>query len=201
MLRNKLPVFITTALFLTAGLVVNCADDDNGNGNGGTNSTVETIQNESDLSTLFDALETAGLANTIEELESVTVFAPTNDAFDALPADTLDSLLADTARLRDILLYHVTDTTLTSSDLDSNTAVSTVQGEDINVTTENGNIILNGTAQVIDPDIDTKNGVVHKIDALLLPGANGGTPEDPTEDPTEDPAEDPAEEPTEEPTE
>ncbi len=86
-----------------------------------------------------------------------------------LPAGTLDALLADpTGDLQSILLYHVLDNIVLSADLENNQTATTLFGEDITVTIDGDNVFING-AQVIQADIVTVNGVVHVIDAVLIP--------------------------------
>jgi len=119
--------------------------------------------------TLEAAVIAAELAGTLSGDGPFTVFAPTDAAFDALPAGTLDALLADpTGALADILLYHVVGATALSTDLSDGDTFTTLLGEDIEVSITNGDVFING-AQVIIADILASNGVVHVIDAVLLP--------------------------------
>ena len=99
------------------------------------------------------------------------MFAPTNDAFAALPAGELDRLLkpANKDELAKILTYHVVSGDVLAADLSDGQKVETVEGQDITVTIDGDSVKLNGTATVIQPDIKTSNGTVHVIDGVLLP--------------------------------
>ncbi|MCL4871592.1 MAG: fasciclin domain-containing protein [Anaerolineae bacterium] len=122
------------------------------------------------FTTLLAAVEAAGLAETLSGPGPFTVFAPTDEAFAALPAGTVESLLADPAgALTQILLYHVVAGEVMAGDVVSLSTATTVQGEEIAIKVENGNVYLNDTVQVIITDIEASNGVIHVIDAVLLP--------------------------------
>lgn len=105
----------------------------------------------------------------------VTVFAPTDAAFAAIPADTLTAVLADQALLTDILLYHVLPTKVMSTDLPAgSTTVTMANGDSLDVTVDGG-VMLNGTVTVTVADIEACNGVIHVIDAVLMPPADAPT--------------------------
>jgi uncharacterized surface protein with fasciclin (FAS1) repeats len=124
------------------------------------------------FTTLVTALEAAGLVETLSGEGEFTVFAPTDEAFAALPDGTLDSLLADPqGALTDVLLYHVADGIFTAEDVVALTALTTLLGEDITITVVDGQVLLNGTAKIIITDIIASNGVIHVIDAVLVPAA------------------------------
>ena len=133
---------------------------------------VEIIVN-SDVHTI---LETAVIAAELDGALSgdgpFTVFAPTDDAFGALPMGVLDDLLLDpTGALANILLYHVSEGTALSTDLSDGQMVPTLLGEDVMVTINGDGVFIND-AQVILADLLADNGVVHVIDAVLLPPAS-----------------------------
>jgi len=132
---------------------------------------VETAVGNPDFSTLVTALQTAGLVDTLSGEGPFTVFAPTNAAFDKLPAGTLDSLLADPAALRDILTYHVVSGNVKAADVVKLTTATTVNGKSVNITV-NGNTVKINDATVTTTDIATRNGTIHVIDTVLLPPAN-----------------------------
>ena len=115
--------------------------------------------------------DAAGLVETLSGEGPFTVFAPTDDAFAALPAGTLDSLLLARKQtaLTDILLYHVVSGKVMAADVVTLTSVPTVLGKDVTVTVKDGKVFLNDTVQVIITDIEASNGVIHVIDAVLLP--------------------------------
>jgi len=119
--------------------------------------------------TLLQAATAAGLVDTLKGAGPFTVFAPTDAAFAALPAGTLDALLKDTAKLKDILLYHVVSGKVTADQVVKLTSASTVEGKAIKITVKNGTVYLNDTVKVVTTDIPASNGVIHVIDAVLLP--------------------------------
>ena len=123
------------------------------------------------FNTLVAAVTAADLVDTLNGEGPFTVFAPTDDAFAALPAGTLDSLLLpeNKQQLTDILLYHVVSGKVMASDVVGLSAAPTVLGKDITITVKDGNVFLNDTVQVIITDIEASNGVIHVIDAVLLP--------------------------------
>lgn len=132
---------------------------------------VETAVSVEDLSTLVTAVQTAELVETLSNPEAnYTVFAPTNAAFDALPEGTLESLLAEDGRedLTNILTYHVVDGAVLSSELSDGQVIPTLQGGELTVNIEDGKVFIND-AEVVTPDVQTSNGVVHVIDGVLLP--------------------------------
>jgi uncharacterized surface protein with fasciclin (FAS1) repeats len=132
----------------------------------------DVVAGNADFSTLLAAVQAAGLAETLAGEGPFTVFAPTNDAFAALPAGTLDSLLADPqGQLTDILLYHVVGGQVMASDVVNLTSADTVAGQPIAVSAADDGVFLNGGVKVIQTDITASNGVIHVIDAVLLPPA------------------------------
>jgi len=123
------------------------------------------------LSTLVAAVKAAGLVETLQGDGPFTVFAPTNEAFAALPEGTLDNLLKpeNKEQLVAILTYHVVSGNVKSTDLSDGMTATTVNGKDVTVSLENG-VQING-ANVTAADVEASNGVVHIIDAVILPPA------------------------------
>ena len=119
--------------------------------------------------TLLQAATAAGLVDTLKGPGPLTVFAPTDAAFAALPAGTLDALLKDPAKLKDILLYHVVSGKVTADQVVKLTSAPTVEGKAVKITVKNGTVYLNDTVKVVTTDIPASNGVIHVIDAVLLP--------------------------------
>jgi uncharacterized surface protein with fasciclin (FAS1) repeats len=119
------------------------------------------------LSTLVSAVTAAGLADTLNQAEAITLFAPTNDAFAKIPADTLKSVLADKKALTDILTYHVVPDRRTSADLDAG-SFKTLQGGTI-TTAATGDTYTANDARIVCGDLTTSNAVVHVIDTVLMP--------------------------------
>jgi len=121
------------------------------------------------FTTLVAAVQAAGLVDALNGDGPLTVFAPTDDAFAALPAGTVEALLGDIPTLTDILLYHVVDGKVMAADVVNLTSATTLQGSDISIKVEDGKVYLNDNVQVILTDIEASNGVIHVIDAVLLP--------------------------------
>lgn len=134
-------------------------------------SIVEIAVADERFTTLVAALTAAELVDTLNGEGPFTVFAPTNDAFAALPAGTVESLLLPENKqaLTDILLYHVVSGKVLAADVVTLTAAPTVLGKDITITVKDGKVFLNDTVEVIITDIEASNGVIHVIDAVLLP--------------------------------
>lgn len=131
----------------------------------------EIIQNSPNHNTLEAAVLAAGLDGALNTLDPITVFAPTDDAFNALPAGTVPALLADIPALTNILLYHVYGGgAALSTDLFDGQVINMYNGSDITVTINNG-VFINGTSQVIVADIPASNGVVHVVNEVLIPAA------------------------------
>ena len=131
---------------------------------------VELAQSQESLSTLVEALKAADLVSTLEGDGPFTVFAPNNAAFEALPAGTLEELLKpeNKDKLTEVLTFHVVPEKAMSSDLSDGQKIATVEGDDVNVMLQDGNVMVDG-AKVVQPDVEASNGVVHIIDAVILP--------------------------------
>ncbi|TVR68265.1 MAG: fasciclin domain-containing protein [Marinilabiliales bacterium] len=131
---------------------------------------VDIVVGSENHTTLTAAVVAAGLADALSGEGPFTVFAPTDAAFDALPAGTVESLLEDpSGDLTNILLYHVVAAKAMSGDLSDGDDFETLfEGNNITVSITNGNVFIND-AQVTVADIEAENGVVHVIDAVLLP--------------------------------
>jgi len=129
---------------------------------------VEVAQGNADFSTLVQAVVAAGLAETLSGEGPFTVFAPTNAAFEALPAGLLEKLLLPENKetLVKILTYHVVSGAIMAADVTAGD-VPTVEGQSITITTDMG-VKVNG-ANVVTTDIVASNGVIHVIDAVILP--------------------------------
>lgn len=136
----------------------------------GEKNIVEIAAGDDRFETLVAAVQAAGLVDTLQGDGPFTVFAPTDDAFAALPAGTLEALLADTDTLTKILTYHVVSGKVMAGDvvgLDGQ-EVGTVQGENVMVKVDGGNVMIND-ANVIITDIEASNGVIHVIDKVIIP--------------------------------
>lgn len=119
------------------------------------------------LSTLVSAVGAAGLGDTLNSADAVTVFAPTNDAFAKIPKADLDKVLADKATLTKILTYHVVAGKLAPDQLGG--THKTLEGADLTVTGSGTDFTVNGTAKVVCGNVQTANAVVYIIDSVLMP--------------------------------
>lgn len=132
---------------------------------------VDIVVNSEDHNTLEAAVLDVNLQGTLSGDGPFTLFAPTDDAFAALPAGTVEALLEDSVTLTDILLYHTVGATALSTDLSDGQVITTVNGDDITITINADGVFIND-AQVTMANIEATNGVVHVIDAVLLPPTN-----------------------------
>jgi uncharacterized surface protein with fasciclin (FAS1) repeats len=133
---------------------------------------VDTAIADGRFTTLVTAVKAAGLVDTLKGAGPFTVFAPTDDAFAKLPAGTVEGLLKDIPTLKNILLYHVLSGKVMAADvlkLDGKMVDTALAGSQIKISIKDGKVYLNDTVQVIITDIETSNGVIHVIDAVLLP--------------------------------
>ena len=123
-----------------------------------------------DFSTLVAAVTAAGLVETLQGTGPFTVFAPNNAAFAALPAGLVDKLLLPENKdtLVQILTYHVVSGKVMAADVAAGD-VPSVEGSNITVTVDAGTVTLNGSSKVIATDVAASNGVIHVIDAVILP--------------------------------
>lgn len=133
---------------------------------------VETAVAAGSFETLVAAVTAAGLVDTLNGAGPFTVFAPTDEAFAKLPAGTVEALLADLPKLTGILTYHVVAGKVMAADVltMNGQAAATVNGATVGISTTDG-VKLNGAVNVIKTDIECTNGVIHVIDAVLLPAA------------------------------
>lgn len=131
---------------------------------------VENAANNADFSTLVAAVKAAGLAETLSGSGPFTVFAPTNAAFEKLPAGTVEDLLKpeNKAKLVKILTYHVVPGKVMSKQVVKLDKAKTVEGGEVAIAVNGGTVTVDG-AKVIKADINSSNGVIHVIDAVILP--------------------------------
>jgi uncharacterized surface protein with fasciclin (FAS1) repeats len=122
--------------------------------------------------TLVTAIKAAGLVDTLKGPGPFTVFAPTDEAFAKLPKGALDMLLKDTAKLKDVLTFHVAEGKMTAADLAKHEYLQALNGGELKIDAKtwhlHKNIKVNG-ANIIKPDLMVDNGVCHAIDAVLMP--------------------------------
>jgi uncharacterized surface protein with fasciclin (FAS1) repeats len=131
---------------------------------------VDVAIGSADHTTLVEAVKAAGLVETLKGAGPFTIFAPTNAAFSALPAGTVEGLLKPEkkADLTKILTFHVVSGSVKAADLKDGQKVKTLQGEELTVSIKDGKVKING-ANVTAADLTGSNGVIHVIDAVLLP--------------------------------
>jgi len=130
---------------------------------------VDTAVEAGSFTTLVAAVQAADLVDTLKGEGPFTVFAPTDEAFAALPEGTVEDLLKpeNKDKLTAILTYHVVPGKVMSTDLSDGMTAATVQGGDVTIGTTDG-VTVNG-ANVVNADIETSNGVIHVIDGVILP--------------------------------
>ncbi|AMY71350.1 fasciclin domain-containing protein [Frigidibacter mobilis] len=130
---------------------------------------VDTAIAAGDFTTLVAAVQAAGLVDTLKGTGPFTVFAPTDAAFAALPEGTVEDLLKpeNKAQLAAVLTYHVVPGKVMSTDLTDGMTAATAQGADVTIMTEGG--VKVNAANVTTADIEASNGVIHVIDAVILP--------------------------------
>jgi uncharacterized surface protein with fasciclin (FAS1) repeats len=147
-----------------------------------TKNIVENAVNSKDHTTLVAAVKAAGLVDTLESPGPFTVFAPTNEAFDKLPAGTVDTLLKpeNLPQLKKILTYHVVAGRLTAKDIakqikagGGKATLTTVEGGTLTAMMQGGKLVLTdekgGTATVTIANVFQSNGVIHVVDTVLMP--------------------------------
>ncbi|MFT7580159.1 MAG: putative surface protein with fasciclin (FAS1) repeats [Myxococcota bacterium] len=134
---------------------------------------VDTAASTGKFTTLLTAATAAGLVDTLKSAGPFTVFAPTDAAFAKLPKGTVEALLKDPAKLKSILLYHVVPGKVMAAQAVKLTSAKTAQGSEIKLKVVDGKLMING-ATVTGADVKASNGVIHVIDAVILPPASKG---------------------------
>lgn len=152
MIRKTMMTAAAAALLATPAL----ADD-----------IVDIAVADGNFTTLVAAVEAAGLVDTLKGDGPFTVFAPTDEAFAALPEGTVEALLDDIPTLTAILTYHVVPGAVMSGDLSDGMTAETVNGQSVTIGVSDG-VTVDG-ANVVLADIEASNGVIHVIDAVILP--------------------------------
>ena len=137
---------------------------------GGEKDIVDTAVAAPQFKTLVAAVKAAGLVDTLKGKGPFTVFAPTDDAFAKIPTEKLNALLKDKKALQSVLTYHVVPGRVMAADVVKLHSAKTVQGQPVNIKVKDGKAMVNG-AEVVKTDIVCENGVIHVIDAVILPPA------------------------------
>jgi transforming growth factor-beta-induced protein len=128
---------------------------------------VETAEADGNFTTLISALEATGLNSTLKTAGPFTVFAPTDDAFAALDPDVLNWLIANPTALTEVLLYHVVSGAYNSTDVVALSSIQTLQGDNVSITVDT-TVMIDG-ANITAVDIECTNGIIHVIDAVMIP--------------------------------
>jgi uncharacterized surface protein with fasciclin (FAS1) repeats len=128
---------------------------------------VDTAVGAGSFTTLVAAVKAAGLVDTLKGTGPFTVFAPTDEAFAKLPAGTVEALLKDIPKLKKILTYHVVSGKVMAADVVKLKSAKTVEGSEVKIDASNG--VKINDSKVVTPDVAADNGVIHIIDAVLLP--------------------------------
>jgi uncharacterized surface protein with fasciclin (FAS1) repeats len=163
----------TFAIGIVAAAVMACAMSASTTVTAQGKDIVETAVAAGSFKTLAKALQAADLVDTLKGPGPFTVFAPTDEAFARLPAGTLESLLKpeNKAKLQRILTYHVVAGKVMAADVVKLETAKAVSGDTIMVAVKGGNVTVD-QARVVKTDIGASNGVIHVIDAVLLPKGN-----------------------------
>lgn len=157
-----LALTVACALFGTRAALAGCGTCDK--------TVVENAVNNENFSTLVAAVKAAGLAETLSGSGPFTVFAPTNAAFEKLPAGTVEKLLKpeNKGQLVKVLTYHVVPGKVMAKDVVKLNKATTVEGSDVAIAVSGGTVTVDN-AEVIKTDINSSNGVIHVIDTVILP--------------------------------
>lgn len=173
-------LFLVFALIFSSALAVGCGSDESNSDKSGdkkeaaenteSKDIVDTAVGAGNFETLVAAVKAADLVETLKGTGPFTVFAPTDEAFKKLPAGTLESLLKpeNKEKLAGILTYHVVSGKVMAADVVSLKSAKTVQGSDVTIAVEGDKVSIDG-ATVTTTDIECSNGVIHVIDAVILP--------------------------------
>jgi len=154
--------FLALVLGMNAGMASVTADEP------GTKDIVDTAVAAGNFKTLVTAVKAAGLVDTLKGEGPFTVFAPTDEAFAKIPEDKLQALLKDKKALTAVLTYHVVSGKVMAADVIKLDSAKTVQGQSLGIVTKDGKVTINGV-NAVKTDIVCKNGVIHVIDAVLMP--------------------------------
>ena len=166
--RNRLIAFAALAALAAAPAFAECA--------GACSTSVAKIQPDivatasqaGQFKTLLVALDAAGLTQALQGPGPFTVFAPTDEAFAKLPEGALDALLKDPEKLKAVLTYHVVPGSLKADQVLGGAPLVTLQGESLKASVEDGKARIDD-AGVVTADLECSNGVIHVVDAVLLP--------------------------------
>jgi uncharacterized surface protein with fasciclin (FAS1) repeats len=155
-------------LLAVAALAVTAAAQAGAESTAQRKTIVQTAAASGQFDTLAMLLTKAGLVRTLERKGPYTVFAPTDAAFAKVPKSTLNALLADNAKLRAVLLYHVVAGKVTSGQVTELDSAKTAGGQSVRIRVTGGSVFVNN-AKVTKADVTASNGVIHVINRVLIP--------------------------------
>ena len=144
------------------------AGESQGGQQGSQKNVIEVAREAGNFKTLLTALDAADLTKTLSEVKSVTVFAPTDEAFAKIPQADLQKLLADKEQLKKVLLAHAVGAKLFERTIENVTGAKTLDGSSFAFRQENGKAFI-GNAEIISTNIRASNGIIHVIDSVLAP--------------------------------
>jgi uncharacterized surface protein with fasciclin (FAS1) repeats len=168
MRRLRTTLLVSGAVMAVAAAPASARTDLNAAPAGAEKNIVQTAVAAGKFKTLASLLKKAGLAGTLQGKGPFTVFAPTDAAFAKVPDATLEALGQDKAKLRSVLLYHVTKGKLTAAKVVKRESVKTLNGQRVKIRVRDDKVFVGG-ARVITPDVGASNGVIHVINKVLIP--------------------------------
>lgn len=178
MFTRKFKIITAVLTIMSLGLI-GCSDNDKSPMASGTNEPtkdiVETAAAAGNFTTLLAAAEAADLVDALKGAGPITVFAPTDEAFAALPEGTVEALLNDKDALTAILTYHVVPGAVTSDQVVKLSSAETLNGASVAITLTGDGKVMIDNATVTVTDIKATNGIIHVIDAVLIPGTSGSS--------------------------
>ena len=163
-----LPIVVLVVALATAAVALGGNDSNTTAEPAVKKNIVRTAVAAGDFDTLVSLVKRAGLAKTLSGKGPFTVFAPTDAAFEQVPASKLEALLKDRAALRNVLLYHVAAGRYPAKRVVKQKSIETLAGQRVKVSTRGDTVRVAG-AKVVQADVRTSNGVIHAINKVLLP--------------------------------
>jgi uncharacterized surface protein with fasciclin (FAS1) repeats len=161
--RQTTARFISICALAAAAALTGCASVKNA-----PVTVASAVAQNADLATFYKLAQQAGLNDVLTGAAPVTIFAPTNEAFQGVPAATLDKLAKDPAQLKALLSYHIIPGNVLAADIKENTTLTTLSGVKLGVS-KAGDFVTVDDGMVSEADIKTSNGIIHKIDRVLTP--------------------------------
>ncbi len=142
----------------------------------GAGTTMEVLRTNGSFNTLVQAIEAAGLTDTFTSQNTLTLFAPTDEAFESLPAGRVDELLKPENRegLKAILTYHVAEGRIMSDDMADGMVINTLNGQELTIHLMD-NMIMASEVTIVSPDLPSNNGVIHAVNNVIIPPITSNT--------------------------